>query len=213
MKLAMKEPRPGASQGGLWLQASHGEIIRNQVVSVVYQWCSRLLWDVSAVGRVFRWILPKESLKWDGNKMKSGMGEVVLTLVKLETNSNTSIKQYLVFGANSPWQRLVMLAWIFWWWTWLYVSVANRVLSFQISHGLPSFLSTGPCRSIESQQNRYWHQLERQWNWQERSQGLVLGRGVCGSRLRNGEIERNKMESSGFCRCQIKNPPICHPNP
>ena len=36
---------------------------------------------------------PKESLKWDGNKMKSGTGEGVLTLVKLEKKSTTSIKQ------------------------------------------------------------------------------------------------------------------------
>ena len=42
--------------------------------------------------------LSKESLKWDGNKMKSWTGEGVLTLVKLEKKSNTRVKQYLVLA-------------------------------------------------------------------------------------------------------------------
>ena len=41
---------------------------------------------------------PKESVKWDGNKMKSGTGEGVLTLVQLEKYSNTSFKQNLVLA-------------------------------------------------------------------------------------------------------------------
>ena len=128
---------------------------------------------------------------------ESGTGEGVLTLVKLEKKSNTFINQAIsCFSRNSPSLWLVILASNFWWWTWLYVSVADRLVSCQIWHDLVwhSFLSTGPCRSIESQQDRYGHQLGRQWNWQGRSKGLVLGTGVCGSRPRNGEIE---MDSSG----------------
>ena len=42
-------------------------------------------------------IFPKESLKWDGNKMKSGTGEGVLALVKLRKNPiRKKVKQYLV---------------------------------------------------------------------------------------------------------------------
>ena len=98
------------------------------------------------------------------------------------------------FGGNSPWLWLVILASNFWWWTWLSVSVADRLVSSQVLHGLLLFLSSGPCRSIESQQDFDEHRLEIQWNWQGRSRGLVLGTGVCGPRPRNGEI---KMESSG----------------
>ena len=61
-----------------------------------------------------------------------------------------------------------------------------KVSRFHI--GLPSFLLTGPCWSIESQQNGYGHQLERQWNWQERSQGLVLGTGVCGYKMESRDV-------------------------
>ena len=41
-------------------------------------------------------------------------------------------------------------------------SVADRLVSSQVSHGLPSFLSTGPCQSIESQQVGCVHRLESQ---------------------------------------------------
>ena len=110
------------------------------------KWCTsgvRDLWDFSAVGQVSGLCMfPKESLKWDGNKMKSGTGEGVVTPVRLEKNSNTSIKHYQTiscFGGNlpwSPWLLLVILASKFWWWTWLYVSVADRLVSSQIWHGL-----------------------------------------------------------------------------
>ena len=43
--------------------------------------------------------------------------------------------------------------------TWLYVGVADCLLGSQVSHGVPSFLSTGPCRSIESQQDCCDHRL------------------------------------------------------
>ena len=43
-------------------------------------------------------IFSKVSLQWDGNKMKSGTGRGVPTLVKLETKSFTSITHYLVLA-------------------------------------------------------------------------------------------------------------------
>ena len=45
-------------------------------------------------------------------------------------------------------------------------SVADRLVSSQVSHGFPSFLSTGPCQSIESQQDGYEHPVVQQCNWQ-----------------------------------------------
>ena len=136
---------------------------------------------------------------WNGmeTRWKVGRGRVFWHL-QIEKKSNTSIKQYLVldyFSGNSPWLWLVILALNFWWWTWLHVSVAYRLVSSQVSHGLLSFLSTGPCWSIESQQDGYKHWFDKQWNWRRRrrSRGLVLGTGVCGSRPRNGAMEWNQV--------------------
>ena len=70
----------------------------------------------------------------------------------------------------------------------------DPIESSQVSHGLTSFLSTGPCRSIESQQNADEHWLARQSHWQWRSQGLVLG--TEGLWLQASERWK-KMESSG----------------
>ena len=100
IKLARKEPRPGAWHGGLWLQASkRWNKMESGGVPVVFATCQSFVlldgcWGVQVLGLC---IFPKESLKWNGNKMKvGGTGVGVLTLVKLD--SNTSIKQYLVLA-------------------------------------------------------------------------------------------------------------------
>ena len=170
------------------------------------KWCTsgvRDLWDFSGVGRLFRcwasesfqkshWNGMETRWKWDGG----GCCDTCKARQKFQYYIiSSNIMQYLVWAENSPWLRLVILASNFWWWTWLYVSVADRLVSSQIFtwSSLTSFLSTGPCWSIQSQQDGYEHQLVRQWNWQGRSQGLVLGTGVCGSRPRNGEIKWNQV--------------------
>ena len=101
MKLAMKEQRPGAWHGVLWLQASkRRNKMESSGVPVVFETCETLvlLDGCSGVQVSGLCMFPKESLKWDGNKMKSWTGEGVLTLVKLETSSSTRIQQYLVLA-------------------------------------------------------------------------------------------------------------------
>ena len=55
---------------------------------------------------------------------------------------------------------------------WLYVG-ADRIVSSRVWHGLTSFFFTGPCRSIESQQDCEEHRLVMESDWQWRSRGLV----------------------------------------
>ena len=43
-------------------------------------------------------IFPKESLKWDGNQMKSGTGEGVLTFVKKEKKYKYQLSNNFLFG-------------------------------------------------------------------------------------------------------------------
>ena len=132
MASARKEPRPGAWHGGLWLQASkRWNKMESSGVPVVFQTCETLvLLDRCPVhlSKIKRFI----EMVW--KQHESGTGEGVLTLVKLEKKS--SIYKYLAiscFGESSPWLWLVILASIFWWWTWLYVSVADSLVSFQVS--------------------------------------------------------------------------------
>ena len=98
-KLAMKEQRPGAWHGGLWLQASKWwNKMEWSGVPVVFETCETLvLLDRCRAYACF------QKSHWNGMEtrwkdMKSGMGEGVLRVVKLEKNSNTSIKQYLVLA-------------------------------------------------------------------------------------------------------------------
>ena len=58
--------------------------------------------------------------------------------------------------------------------TWLYCGRSPCKFSGLTCFGLTSLLSTGTCRSIESQQGSDEHWLERQSLWRGRSQGLVL---------------------------------------
>ena len=55
---------------------------------------------------------------------------------------------------------------------WLYVG-ADRIVSSRVWHGLTSFFFTGPCRSIESQQDCEEHRLVMESDWQWKSRGLV----------------------------------------
>ena len=167
--LAMKEPRPGAWHRGLWLQASkQWNKMEWSGVLVVFQTCETLVLLDGCLGvgpvvlskRVIEmgW---KQDEKWDGG----GCSDTCKAREKIHYKYQTSIKQYLAldcFSGNAPWLWLVILALNSWWWTWLHVSVADRLVSSQVSHGLPPFLSTGPCRSIESQQHGYRHRLGTQ---------------------------------------------------
>ena len=110
------------------------------------KWCTsgvRDLWDFSADGRVSGLsIFRRESLKWDGNKMKryekwdgGGCSESGKAREKIQYK----YQAISCFGENSPWLRLVILASNFWFRTWLYVSVADRLVSCQIWHGLVLF--------------------------------------------------------------------------
>ena len=92
------------------------------------------------------------------------------------------------FGDNSTWLPLVILASNIWWWTWLCVSVADRLVSSQVAHGLPSFASSGFYRSIERQQNVQEHLAVLQSHWQWRSQGLVLGTGSVATKRNQGFV-------------------------
>ena len=187
MKLARKEPRPGAWHGGLWLQASKRcNGMESSGVPVVFETCETLmLLDRCPAFASFQkshWNGMETRWKWEGARC-SDTGKA---REELQYKYIVLAKIHLDFDSWS-WLQF------FWWWTWLYVSVADRLVSSQVSHGVPSFLSTGACRSIESQQYDYEHRLERELHWQWRSQGLVLGMGVCGSRPRNGEIKWNQV--------------------
>ena len=165
------------------------------------KWCTggvRDLWDFSAVGQVRAFACFQKS-HWNGMEtrwkdMKSGTGDGVLTQVKLEKNSNTSIKQHLVLAKIhldfDSWSWLQN----FWFWTWLYVSVADRLVSCQIWHGLVLFdivfvhrplpthwkstirLRTSTCQSIKLARKEprpgawhggLWLQASKRWNKME----------------------------------------------
>ena len=168
----------GRSQGlvlgteGLWLQASERwKKMESSGVPVVFETCETLvLLDRCRGCACFQkshWNWMETRWKWDGGGCSDTRKAGDKFYYRYQTIS--------CFGGSSGWLRLVILASNIWWWAWLYVSVADRLVSSQVSHDLPSFLSTGPCRSIESQQQRYEHLLGRQCNWQGRSKGLVLG--------------------------------------
>ena len=105
-------------------------------VPVVFETCETLV--LLDRGRIF----PKESLKWDGNKMKqddSGTGEGVLTLVQLEKNSNTRIqvssilKQHLVLAEiHLDFDMDLGFKFLVGGHGWLHVSFADRLVSSQI---------------------------------------------------------------------------------
>ena len=135
----MKEPRPGAWHGGLWLQASkRRNKMESSGVPVVFQTCETLVLLDRCLG-VGPVDFSKRVFEMGCKQDESGTGEGVLTLVKLEKKSNTSISnvmQYLVlvemhFEFDS-WSWLQM----FWWWTCVYVSVADRLVSSPFWHGL-----------------------------------------------------------------------------
>ena len=93
--LARKESRPGAWHGGLWLQASkRWNKMESSGVPVVFETCETLvLLDRCRACASFQkshWNGMETRWKWDG--------EGVLTLVKLEKKSNTSVKHYLVLA-------------------------------------------------------------------------------------------------------------------
>ena len=138
----MKEPRPGAWHGGLWLQASKrwnkmewsGVRVAFETceTSVLLAWCSR-------VGPVH---LSKNLLKWDGSKMNryekwdgGGCSDTCKAREKL-WSIPIQVSNNILFWRTSPWLWLVILASNFCWWTWLYVSVADRLVSSEFLHGL-----------------------------------------------------------------------------
>ena len=154
--LARKEQRPGAWHGGLWLQASkRWNKMESSGVPVVFETCETLvLLDRCRACASFQkshWNGMETRWKWDGGGCSDNG--------KAREKIQYKCKALSCFGGNSPWLRFVILASNFWWWTWLYVSVADRLVSSQVSRGLPSFLSRGPCRSIESQQDCNGHPL------------------------------------------------------
>ena len=97
----MKEPRPGAWHGGLWLEASkRWNKMESSGVPVVLETCEILVpldgW--SGVGPAH---LSKRVIDLGWKQDESGTGEGVLTLVKLENkiNTSTSIKKpYLILA-------------------------------------------------------------------------------------------------------------------
>ena len=189
----MKEPRPGAWHGGLWLQASkRRNKMESSGVPVVFQTCETLvLLDRCRACASFQeshWNGMETRWKWDGG----GCSDTCKAREKL-WNIPMQVSNNILFWRIFTLTLTRDLGLNVWWWTWLYVSVADRLVSSQVSHGVPSFLSTGPCRSFESQQECDGNRLGMQWHPQGRSQGLVLGTGVCGSRPRNGEIKWNQV--------------------
>ena len=142
-------------------------------------------------------MFPKTSLKWDGNKMEKWDGGRCSDTCKARGTFQYKYQATCFFGGYSPWTLTRDLGFKFFGsgHGFILESSCCRLESSQVSHYLvlPSFLSTGPCQSIESQQKCEGHQPATQFDWQWRSQGLVLGTGVCGSRPRNGEIKCNQV--------------------